>query len=71
LTPGSRRVLFLDESFAQLSEEYEPRLAEFLRELVDKTDLQIIMVTHSHAFSDIADQVYRFDLNDAGTTVVR
>lgn len=63
-------VLVLDETFAHLSAEYEPRLAEFLRELVDKTGVQIILVTHSDAYSDVAHARYRFDLVD-GVTVAR
>jgi len=54
-------VLLLDETFAHVSAEYQPRLAEFLRELVDKTGVQIIMVTHSDVFADAADTRYRFD----------
>lgn len=55
-------VMFLDETFAHLSAEFEPRLAEFLRDLVDKTGVQIILVTHSDAFSDLADVRYRLQL---------
>jgi DNA repair exonuclease SbcCD ATPase subunit len=62
-------VLLLDETFAHVSAEYEPRLAEFLRELVDRTGVQIIMVTHSDAFLDCADVRYRFELRDGVTTV--
>jgi DNA repair ATPase RecN len=70
LLSGTRdSVLILDETFAHLSAEYEPRLAEFLRELVDRTDIQIIMVTHSDAFSDLADTRYRFRLVDGVTAV--
>lgn len=71
LTPSRQApVLFLDESFAQLSEDYEPRLAEFLRELVDKTPIQIVMVTHSHSYSEFADVVYRLDLEADGRTKI-
>jgi len=69
LTPDARRTIVLDETFAQLSAEYEPLLADFLRELVDKTDVQIIMVTHSTAFDEVADRSYRFSL-DKGITQV-
>lgn len=69
LTPNRERLLVLDETFAQVSEEYEGRLAEFLRELVDKAGVQIIMVTHSAAYSDAADKVYRFTLRDGKTVV--
>lgn len=63
-------VLFMDETFAHVSAEYEPRLAEFLRELVDKTGVQIILVTHSDAFLDAADVTYRF-WQDSGVTLVK
>lgn len=62
-------VLILDETFAHVSAEYEPRLAEFLRELADKTGVQIVLVTHSDAYLDAADVRYRFDLRDGQTRV--
>jgi DNA repair exonuclease SbcCD ATPase subunit len=58
-TGRNNRVLILDESFSHVSAEYERPLAEFLKELVDKTDVQIILVTHSDAFSEFADKRYR------------
>jgi len=70
LSPSKQEtVLFLDESFGMLSAEYEVRMAEFLREIVDKSGVQIIMVTHSTAFSDVADKQYRFDLHKGITRV--
>jgi DNA repair exonuclease SbcCD ATPase subunit len=68
LTPGARRVMFLDESFSHVSAEYEPRLAEFLREVCDKGDMQILLVTHSSAYSDLADVVYRLKQGPDGVT---
>lgn len=62
-------VMFLDEPFAHLSAEYEPRMASFLRELVDKTDIQIVHITHSDAYTDDADLVHRFSLKDGQTYV--
>lgn len=62
-------VLLLDETFAHVSAEYQPRLAEFLRELVDHTGIQIIMVTHSDVFTEAADFRYRFDQVDGITRV--
>lgn len=70
LTPSRQDpVLVLDETFAQVSEEYEPRLAEFIRELVDRTSAQVILVTHSSAYSDHADRVHRLAIR-GGETVV-
>lgn len=65
-----RPLLVVDEGWAQLSAEYEPALAAFLRELVDQTGVQIIAVTHSEAYSEHADHVYRFSKKD-GKTVIR
>ena len=55
-------VLILDESFSHVSAEYERPLAEFIKELIDKTKVQIIMVTHSDAFNEFADKRYKFKL---------
>lgn len=62
-------VLILDESFSHVSAEYEQPLAEFIKELVDKTKVQIILVTHSDAFSEFADKRYRFKLINGITKV--
>jgi ABC-type glutathione transport system ATPase component len=64
-------VIFLDETFGMLSEEYEGRMAEFIRELSDKTGLSFVLVTHSSAYSDLADKRYRFELSKKGTTIVK
>lgn len=69
LRQDARPALLLDESFAQLSAEYEPKMADVLRELVDRTRAQVILVTHSDAYSDQADIVYRTRL-DAGQTKI-
>lgn len=68
LTPGARRVLFLDESFGMVSAEYEPRLAEFLREVADKAGVQIVLITHSRAYDDLADQAVELSLGPDGAT---
>ena len=62
------QVLFLDETFAHVSVDYLPRVAEFVRLLVDKTGVQVVMVTHSDVFLDQADLRYRFELADGVTT---
>jgi DNA repair ATPase RecN len=62
-------ILILDETFAMVSAEYLPALGEFVRQLVDKTDLQIVMVTHQPEFAAYADKVYRFSQDDGRTQV--
>ncbi len=70
LTPGVRRFLALDESFAHVSTSYEPRVAEFLREVADKARVQLLLITHSTAYSDLADEKYRLVLDGSGVTQV-
>lgn len=62
LSKGTRseNILLLDETFAHVSAEYLEPLRLFLREIVDKTGVQIIMVTHQPEFAESADKVYRF-----------
>lgn len=62
-------VMFLDETFAHVSAEYLPRLVEFLKEVVAKTGVQIVMVTHEDGFLEAADVTYRFELHDGVTKV--
>lgn len=64
-------VLFLDETFAHVSAEYLPRLIEFLKDLVAKTGVQIVLVTHDESFLDAADTVYRFTLVNGVTKVTK
>lgn len=64
-------ILVLDETFAHVSDAYLPALAEFLREIVDKAKVQIIMVTHQHIFSEVADKAYKFSLDVNGYTVAK
>lgn len=70
LTPGVRRFLALDESFAHVSASYEPRVAEFLREVADQARVQILLVTHSPIYAEFADQRYRMSLGPDGKTQV-
>lgn len=68
LTPGSRSILFLDEIFSQVSEGYLEPLSVFIKELVERTDLQVVLVTHSDVFAEYADKVYRFSQKSGVTT---
>jgi hypothetical protein len=55
--PPMRRFLWLDESFAAVSDEYVPATAELLRQFVTTLGLQIVLTTHNRAFTDVADVV--------------
>jgi DNA repair ATPase RecN len=71
LTEGTRRLLVLDESFAHVSPGYEPQVAEFLREVSQRAGVQIVLVTHSTAYAEYADQRYRFEQRGGKTVVTR
>jgi DNA repair exonuclease SbcCD ATPase subunit len=64
-------IIVLDETFAHVSDSYLPVLAEFLREVVDKAKVQIIMVTHQKDFAEVADKAYRYSLDSNGYTVAQ
>lgn len=66
--PSLRPIIFVDESFAHLSREYVPNMARLLRQLVDETKVQIVMITHEPAFSDVADVLYSVRQSNGVTT---
>jgi hypothetical protein len=63
-------VIFLDETFGMLSTEYVPAMADFLRELVDRTGIQVVLITHQDQFAEVADRKYRLELDSEGWTKV-
>lgn len=69
LLPNTTPLLFLDESFSQVSEEYRPALSQFIKELTERTELQVVLVTHSDEFVTDADRVYRFSQQSGVTKV--
>lgn len=70
LNPRVRPILILDEPLKDLSPAYDgqdavvngyrERMADFLRELTEETDLQIIMVTHEPEYGRVSDIHHRF-----------
>jgi hypothetical protein len=69
-TPGARQVLFLDESFAHVSESYADRVAAFLREAAYQAGVQIVLSAHSVTYAQYADQLIRLTLGPDGLTRV-
>lgn len=62
-------LLVLDETFAHVSDEYLEPLGQFLRQIVDRSGIQILLVTHQPEFTEYADKVYRFSQTDGRTVV--
>lgn len=52
-------ILFLDEALSQVSSTYLPNFFGLLKEMADKNDLKILLITHDVRFNDYADRVYK------------
>lgn len=61
--------LILDEPAKHVSGEYIANVAQFLKQISDVFNRQIIMVTHNHYLSEIADLTYKVELKE-GVSVV-
>lgn len=68
--PKQDILLVLDETFSHVSAEYLDKVAEFLKEITEKTSVQIILITHQTELTETADRLYRFSLDDDGFTKV-
>lgn len=55
--PNLRPVLFADEPFRHVSDDYLPAVAEMLKELSVVTGLQMVVVSHEPTLADCADRV--------------
>lgn len=64
LKMGLAPVLLLDESLAQVSEEYVEPMGRLIRSLCKDMGLTVLLVTHQHGFQETADVVYRVDCKE-------
>lgn len=70
LTPSAAKILFLDETFAFVSESFTDRVAEFVAEVAQRTGVQVVMITHDRAYAQYADVKVRLALGPGGVTQV-
>lgn len=52
-------ILFLDEAFSTLSDDYIPYLKSLINSLSDKYGFIFVLITHDTRFMEIADRTYR------------
>lgn len=71
LTPGMRPLLVLDESFRAVSAEYQAPLGEFIKDLCEKTGLQVVLVTHQPTIVEFADTAYAFSQTKGKTKITK
>ena len=69
--PPLARLLVLDESFSNVSEEFLPAVTALLRRICEEGKFQVVLVTHRPALADAADVAYQFSLVDGVTQVKR
>lgn len=68
---GMRRVLFLDESFCKLSEEYQPYMSELIQNLSSQLGFKILLITQRREFAEYADRVYEAKLSKGELKIER
>ena len=62
-------ILLLDETLVHVSAQYLPNAAQFLRELAEKLELTIIMVSHQQELSSAAHTVVRANSTPNGLNI--
>lgn len=67
--PRLRPVLFADEPFKHVSADYLPHVAAMLRELADRTGLQLIIVSHEPEIAEQADTLFRVTMRNGNSVV--
>ncbi|HHV71142.1 MAG TPA: ATPase [Clostridia bacterium] len=61
--------LILDEPAKHVSEEYIGGVAQFLKYYCDMFSRQVIMITHNHQLSEVADKVFLIELKQGKSIV--
>lgn len=67
--PKSARIMILDEPFKHLNIPNPERVGEMLKEISDKLDIQIILVTHQKFLLDYADKGFLVVMKDGVSNV--
>jgi len=61
--PRTRSTIILDEPFRFLSENYQDKASQMLKELSEKLGLQFIIVTHEQVLTEYADKTFRVSIH--------
>jgi DNA repair exonuclease SbcCD ATPase subunit len=69
--PRSRATLILDEPFRFLSRDLQDRAALMIKEISQRLNLQIIMVTHNNELIDSADAFFQTHLSNGQTIITK
>ena len=61
LNVGVEKIIFLDEQYSQISEQYVDYFMDFIHKLCIETGLSIVLITHDAKFMKHGDRVYIAD----------
>lgn len=68
--PKLRPVLFADEPFKHVSDEFLPSVAEMLRRLATDMGLQLFVISHEEAVAAAANKVFYVSMKDGVSQIV-
>lgn len=55
------KILLLDEAYSNISKSYVPNFFDFLKQMCEKLDFTIIIITHDERFLNMGNKTYIFD----------
>jgi ABC-type uncharacterized transport system YnjBCD ATPase subunit len=70
-SPKRRNVIILDEPLKNLSEGYQEKGSQMIKELSTRLGLQFIIVTHEETLTEYADRVFHVRISKKGISQVR
>ena len=68
--PSLAKIIIADESFKHVSVKDQEPLAEFIKLLCDKLNLQMILITHSNVISTVASKTFEVTKGSNGISKV-
>lgn len=69
--PKTRSLLILDEPFRYLSRDLLSQGGEMLKQVADKLNLQIILITHEEPLIEIGDKIFHVTKSGKGVSKIR
>lgn len=60
-----RRVIYMDETFTEIADEYLPALFDFIKKTVDDLGFKFMLITHDSRFIPYANKIYRMYKGEA------
>jgi len=67
--PRTRNTIILDEPFRYLSEDYQEKASQMVKEISDKLGIQFIIVTHEPVLASYADKTFEVSIRKGKSKV--